>query len=97
MTVNLFLILIMALAIINSLITEAIKKVYEIKKPTLLVAILSAGTGWLGGITAYILLGIAVTPASVVALILLAPAIWLVATLGYDKVKEIILQVTGLF
>ena len=45
---------------------------------------------------AYILMGIVFTPASVICLILLAPTCWLVATLGYDKVMEVLRQIGAL-
>ena len=96
MTVNLFIVLVTILALISSLITEAIKKTIGTTKPTLIVAIVSAIAGWAGGITAYILMGIAFTPISIVCLILLAPVIWLGATLGYDKVIEVIKQISGI-
>lgn len=96
MTVNLFIILVSILALASSLITEAIKKTIGTTKPTLVVAIISAITGWGGGIAAYILMGIPFTAVTIVCLILLAPCIWLGATLGYDKVIEVIKQISGL-
>lgn len=95
MSLTLFITLVTILSLISSLITQGIKKTYNTTKPTLVVAIVSAVTGWGGGIAAYILMGIAFTPASIVALILLAPTIWLCATLGYDKVMEVIKQIGG--
>jgi hypothetical protein len=93
MTITLFITLLSVLSTISSLVTEAIKQTTEITKPTLVVSIVSAVCGWGGGIAAYILMGIAITPASIVCLILLAPAVFLSATLGYDKVKEILIQI----
>lgn len=93
MTINLFIILVSILALVSSLITEAIKKTIGTTKPTLIVAIISAITGWGGGVATYILMGIPFTAISIVCLILLAPVIWLGATLGYDKVIEIIQQI----
>lgn len=93
MTINLFLVLVSILAIASSLITEAIKKTIGTTKPTIVVAIISAVTGWGGGVAAYILMGIPFTAANIVCLILLAPVIWLGATLGYDKVIEAIKQI----
>ena len=94
MTVNLFIFLVTVLSIVSSLITEAIKKVIGTNKPAIVVAIISAIVGWAGGAAAYILIGIPFTSISIVCLILLAPVIWLVATLGYDKVIEVIKQIT---
>ena len=96
MTLALFITLVTILSLVSSLVTEALKKNIEIKKPTLVVAIISAITGWGGGVIAYILMGIAFTLQSVICLVLLAPTIWLTATLGYDKVMEVIKQIGGL-
>jgi len=93
MTLTLFITLLTILALVSSLITEAIKKVYKATKPTLVDAIISAVAGWGGGIVAYILMGIPFSAANVVCVILLAPAIWLCSTLGYDKVVEVITQI----
>ena len=90
MTLTLFVTLVSILSIVCSLFTEAIKKVVNVTKPTLLVLILSAIIGWGGGVITYILMGIAFTETSIICLALLAPTIWLCATLGYDKVIEII-------
>lgn len=96
MTLTLFITLVTILSLVSSLVTEALKKTVDIKKPTLVVAAISAVTGWGGGVIAYILMGIAFTLQSVICLVLLAPTIWLTATLGYDKVMEIINQIGGL-
>ena len=93
MTVTLFITLVTILALVSSLLTEAIKKIFNAQNPTLIAAIISAVSGWGGGIAAYVLMGIAFTPANIVCLILLAPVIWLGATLGYDKVIEVIKQI----
>lgn len=95
MTLTLFVTLVTILSLVSSLFTEAIKKVFNVTKPTLLVGILSAVIGWIGGLIAYLLMGIAFTQSSIICLILLAPTIWLVATLGYDKVMEVIEQIIG--
>lgn len=97
MTVNLFIFLVTALALVNSLLTEAVKRTIGTDKPTLVAAILAAITGWGGGICAYIIMGIAFNPVSIVVLILLAPTIWLASTCGYDKVMEVIKQILGTF
>ena len=93
MTLTLFISLVTILSLVCSLFTQALKKSFNINKPTIVVAILSGITGWIGGIAAYILMGIAFTPSSIICLILLAPTIWLVATLGYDKVMEVLKQI----
>lgn len=96
MTLTLFISLVTALSLVSSLVTEAIKKSFTATKPTLIVAIVSAVTGWGGGAIAYALMNIPYTSSNVICLVLLAPTIWLMATLGYDKVLEVIKQITGL-
>ena len=93
MTLALFMILVTILSLISLLFTQAIKKNFNNTKPTLVAAILSAVIGWIGGYMAYILMGIAFNSSSIICLILLAPTIWLVATLGYDKVMEVLKQI----
>ena len=96
MTLSLFVTLVTILSMVSSLFTEACKKVFEVKKPTVLVGILSAVIGWAGGAVAYYLMGIPFIGPNIVCLLLLAPTIWLVATLGYDKVMEVIEQISKL-
>ena len=96
MTLTLFISLVTSLSLISSLFTEALKKTINVTKPTLVVAIIAALTGWGGGAISYSLMGIAYTPSNIICLTLLAPTIWLMATLGYDKVLEVIKQVAGL-
>ena len=93
MTTNLFITLVTILSLVSSLLTEAIKKAFHSTKPTLLAAIVSAIVGWGGGAASYILMDIPFDTKSIVALVLLAPIIWIGATVGYDKVKEIIKQI----
>jgi hypothetical protein len=95
MTLTLYVFLLTILALVSSLLTEACKKTFTVTKPTLLVGIISVVTGWGGGVIAYILMGIAFTTVNVICLFLLAPGIWLTATLGYDKVMEVIEQIKG--
>ena len=93
MTLTLFIVLVTILSLCSSLITEAIKKTYNNTKPTLVAAIVSIIVGWGGGLMSYILMGIPFNSSSIICLILLAPVIWLGATLGYDKVMEVIKQI----
>lgn len=96
MTLTLFITLTTILALVSSLITQAIKKNFTITKPTLVVAIIAAVVGWGGGVASYFLMNIPFDASSIICLVLLAPTIWLCATLGYDKVMEVIKQIGGL-
>ena len=93
MTVNLFITLVTVLSLVSSVLTEAIKKTFHSAKPTLVAAVVSVIAGWGGGAAAYLLMGIPFTTPSIVALVLLAPIVWVGATVGYDKVMEIIKQI----
>ena len=95
MTLTLFISLVTTLSLVSSLITEAIKKSFNATKPTLIVAIVSAITGWAGGAVAYQFMDISYNTSNIICLVLMAPTIWLMATLGYDKVMEVIKQITG--
>ena len=96
MTLTLFISLATGLSLVSSLLTEAIKKQFNATKPTLIVAIIAAITGWGGGAIAYTFMNIAYTTPNIICLVLLAPTIWLTATLGYDKVLEVIKQLAGI-
>ena len=93
MTLTLFVTLVTILSLIDSLFTQAIKKNFNSTKPTLVALILAIVIGWVGGAAAYILMGITFTASSIICLVLLAPTVWLVATLGYDKVMEVLKQI----
>lgn len=95
MTTTLFIFLLTALSLISSLFAEAIKKTFAKNvSSTLTVAIISAVVGWGGCAIAYIFMGIPFTVITVTALVIMAPAVWLCATLGYDKVMEVVKQIT---
>lgn len=96
MTVTLFITMLTVFALVSSLLTEAIKKATQESIPSnILVAIVAAVTGWGGGAAVYVIFGLAWTASNIVALILLAPACWLGAMLGYDKVIQTIQQIVG--
>jgi hypothetical protein len=96
-TTTLFLTLLTILSVISSLFTEALKKTLPKKfSSTLLVLIVAIVVGWGGCAIAYILMGIPFTVVTVTSLVIMAPAVWLGATLGYDKVMEVVKQITGL-
>lgn len=95
MTLSLFLTLVSILSIISSVLTEAIKKSFQVTKPTLVVAVLAIIVGWGGGAMAYVFMHVPFeTAPNLICLGLLAPSVFLSATLGYDKVVEIIKQIT---
>ena len=96
-TTSLFVILLTILSVVSSLFTEAIKKTFPEFSSTIAVAIISAVVGWAGCAIAYILMGVPFTVVSIIVLIIMAPAVWLCATLGYDRVMEVIKKLGILF
>ena len=95
MTLTLFITLVTILSTISSLLTEGFKHIFGDTKPTIIVAIVAAVVGWGGGVATYLLMNIAFDTSSIICLILLAPTLFLTATLGYDKVMEVIKQLNG--
>lgn len=94
MTLAIFMTLVSILSAVSSLLTEAIKKNFKITNSTLLILIVSLVSGWGGGAITYSFMKIPFNDVNnILCLFLLAPTIWLGATLGYDKVKELILKI----
>lgn len=98
MTITMFLMLLSAFSVISGLVTEAIKKIIKDKAnfsyniTALIVALVVGGFGC--GIY-YQLNSIPFTTNNVIYIILMGFASGLTATVGYDKVKQAILQVAG--
>ena len=99
MTMTMFVILVTICCAISGLLTEGIKvwcKNAEEPYSANLIALIDAiivGCG--GGVTAYILLGIAFTTPNILCLVLMSGAVWLGSMVGYDKVIQLITQITG--
>lgn len=93
-----FLILLSAFSVLSSLVTEGIKKIASDKANlsynivALIVALVIGGIGC--GIY-YQLNAIPFNTNNVIYMILMGLASGLTATVGYDKVKQAILQLTG--
>lgn len=100
MTITLFLALIVVFAMAVSLLTEAVKKFFEGSKVTyssnVIVLIVSVIVGIGGTAMAYITLGIAFTMPNIIAMVLMAVAVWVGAMLGYDKVIQMIEQIKNI-
>ena len=97
MTLETFLALLFALAIITSLLTEGIKKLLDWQKETypsnVLVLCVSIIVGGLGTAIFYRWNNYAWTSLNIIVIFLMTVANWLVAMLGYDKVKQTIMQI----
>lgn len=93
MTVQISMFLLTVCSVLTSLITQALKKMMTIKKPTITAAIVSVVVG-IAVPVGYIIINkmpfMAQDSVYVISLVVLT---WLCATLGYDKVIEAIKQI----
>ena len=97
MTTAIFLMLLSTFSIISGLVTEAIKKLLTEKSNlsyNLLALIIALIVGGFGCGIYYQLNGILFTINNIIYMILMGLASGLTATLGYDKVKQMVLQIT---
>ena len=98
MTVSTFLTLLSAFSVISGLVTEGFKKIVNDKAnisyniTALIVALVIGGIGC--GLY-YQLNEIAFTVNNIIYMILMGFASGLVSMLGFDKVKQAIIQITG--
>lgn len=99
MTVTVFLIILAACASATSLLTEGVKNFLDEAKvkyaSNIVVLIIALIVGCGATAIYYIISGIPGTPLNVACLFLMGIANWLGATLGYDKVKQTVLQLGG--
>lgn len=100
MTIELFLILLSILATITGIVTEGIKKFLDsinFKYATNIVVLcVSAIVGGVGTVVFYLWNDIAFTTLNIICIFLMICANWLSAMLGYDKIKQAILQIKGI-
>lgn len=96
MSVQSFLILLTILSTVTSLFTEGIKKYLDsINKKyvsNILVLAVSVLVGGIGTVIFYLFNDYAWTSLNIICIFLMICANWLGAMLGYDKVKQTILQ-----
>lgn len=99
MTINVFLVLLMGLSTITSLFTEAVKKFLDSLKisyaSNIVVLISAVVVGGLGMTFFYWLEESPFVLTNIIGTVLMISANWLVAMLGYDKVKQAIIQLKG--
>lgn len=98
MTAQDFLFMLTTFSIISGLITEAIKKLVSDKKNlsyNVLALCVALIVGSAGCAIYYQLTGIAYTVNNIIYIALMSLASGLVSMLGFDKVKQAILQVTS--
>jgi ABC-type iron transport system FetAB permease component len=92
MTIQIATFLLAVCAALTSAITEGIKKMTNVTKPTLVAAIVAVVVGALVPAGYYLVKHIAFTSADAVYLVGMVVFTWLSSTIGYDKVKQIIEQ-----
>lgn len=99
MTVQLFLVMFTIGSLISSLLTEAIKRWFANQEKevsaNMLAAINSVVIGIIGTIIYYILKGIPFNVVNITCMILMTAAIWVASMVGYDKVMQLIDQITN--
>ncbi len=99
MTVQLFLVMFTIGSLISSLLTEAIKRWFANQEKevsaNMLAAINSVVIGIIGTVIYYILKGIPFNLVNITCMILMTAAIWVASMVGYDKVMQLIAQITG--
>ena len=99
MTFNVFLMLLTAFSVLTSLFTEAVKKFLDglnLRYASNIVALVSSVlVGGLGTSAFYIFSGYAWNVSNIICIFLMMAANWLVAMVGYDKVKQAITQLKG--
>ena len=95
MTMTLFMFLLSFGASVTSLLTEALKKVFE-NVPSNIIALASALVVGLGGTSAiYVILEIPFDIKNIVCIIILTFFIWLGSMVGYDKIMQTFEQFKG--
>lgn len=97
MTIELFLILLSAFAIVTSLFTEGIKHILDslnVKYASnVVVLIVSILVGGVGTVLFYLFNDIAWTTINIISIFLMCAANWIGSMIGYDKVMQAIEQI----
>lgn len=98
MTVTLFITIFTIGSLACGLITEAIKKTYQNAgkeySANVIALIDAAVVGGLGTAAVYMLMGIEWSINNIICLLLMIVTVWLGATLGFDKVKQTLTQIS---
>lgn len=93
MTIELFIFLFTIGSLAASLLTQALKKAFKNISNNFLALAAAIFVGIMGTYGAYILMDIALTPKTIVCLVLMSVCIWIGAMVGYDKVLQTITQI----
>ena len=96
MTMQVFLMLLLAVSVLVSLTVEALKKALNDKVPSnIIVGVVSTIISIAVGVAYYMLTGMAFSYQLIVYLAALIFLSWLCAMLGYDKVIQTLKQIKG--
>lgn len=100
MTVTLFATILTLGSIANTLLTEAIKKMYanDNKQYSANVVALAAALiiGGLGTAAVYMLMGLPWTINNIICLLIMIVAVWVASMIGYDKVIQLAKQIESI-
>ena len=98
MTITLFIMLATICCAVSGLLTEGIKIWFSNsgkKYSSNLIALINAFiVGCCGTAIAYVLLGIAFSLSNILCLVLMVGVVWLGSMVGYDKVMQLITQIS---
>lgn len=98
MSTTLFTLLLTIFSAVSVLLTEAIKKSFDNsgkKYSANVLALINALVVGCGGTAVvYLLLGIPFVLTNIVCLLLMSGAVWIGSMVGYDKVKQLIIQIS---
>lgn len=98
MSTTLFTLLLTIFSAVSVLLTEAIKKSFDNsgkKYSANVLALINALVVGCGGTAVvYLLLGIPFVLTNIVCLLLMIGAVWIGSMVGYDKVKQLIIQIS---
>ena len=98
MSTTLFTLLVTIFSSVSVLLTEGVKKFFDNKgkkySANILALINALVIGCGGTAAAYLLLGIPFVLTNIVCLILMGGVVWLGSMIGYDKVKQLIVQIS---
>lgn len=98
MNISMFLILLSAFSVISSLITEGIKRIIKDKTDlsyNIIALVVAMIVGVVGCVVYYLLSDISFTAVNVICMVLMGLASGLVSMVGFDKVKQLIGQITN--
>lgn len=98
MSIVMFIMLVTLMCAISGLLTEGIKKwcsnAGKNCSPNLVALIDAFAVGGIGTPIAYVLLGIPFTLSNILCIFIMIVAIWLGSMIGYDKIIQLVTQIS---